>query len=447
MSIEWRQAPPRVVADDELPAQPARARIKVLHVVTKLMAGAGGNTLLSATGMDRDRYEVWVVGSEEGPLWELAEQAGVKTVKLPNFHREVSPADDLRVFLRLVRLIRKQRFTVVHTHNAKGGFLGRLAALVSRTPVIVYTLHGRDPWWRISDEATFGDDMGRAERWAYLVLERLLRPATDAFVAVAPQIARDAVESAVASPGKVAVVPSAVSLDKIPTGADASARRELGIADGVPLIGTVGRIDYQKAPLDFVRMARHVADVRPDARFVWIGEGALEREAIAEASHLGVDVTFTGYRADAPTLASTFDVYVVSSLYEGVGRSLTEAMATARPVVATAVDGILDVVVPGATGLLAPPRDPRALADGVLWMLRHPNDAERMGRQGQGFVRSLFAQSFMCGGLDRVYSKQLGLRPVDAVPPALADTTTTRLVSLGSGSPARSPDSTAVAHG
>jgi glycosyltransferase involved in cell wall biosynthesis len=409
----WAPSPPPVIPLDDLPPQPGLRRVKVLHVLTKFAAGAGGNTLLSAAGMDRERYEVWIAGSDEGPLWDRARQAGLRLAPLGKVKREISPIADLLVLFRMVRLIRRERFAVVHAHNAKAGFLGRLAAWLCRTPVILYTLHGRDPWWQVPDgDDRFEGTMGRGARWVYLRLERLFRPMTRGFIAVSPQVARDAVESRIARPGSVAVAPSAVELDRIPFEPDRSARRELGIPDDVTLVGTVGRADPQKAPLDFVRMAHLVGSRKPNAVFVWVGDGELVDEARAEAARLGVDVLFTGYRADAPRIASSFDVYVVSSRYEGVGRSLTEALACARPVVATAVDGVLDVVRPGATGLLAPPRDPARLAEAVCWMLDHPREARRMGEAGRTFVRTLFEPEVMCAILDRIYSHYLGLSPL-----------------------------------
>src|SRR5207244_1231106 len=148
-------------------------------------------------------------------------------------------------------------------------------------------------------------------------------------------------------------------------------RAEFGIPEGVRVVGTIGRLDFQKAPLDFVRMAASVAHRRSDVRFVMVGEGSLRVEAEQEAARLGVDVVFTGHRADAPTIAASFDVFVISSLYEGLGRGLTEALASGRPVVATAVNGVPDLVEPGATGLLAPPAEPDRLAECVEWLLEH----------------------------------------------------------------------------
>jgi glycosyltransferase involved in cell wall biosynthesis len=400
--------------------------VKVLHVITRLEAGAGGNTLLSAVGMDRQRYQVWIAGGEGGPLWEQADRAGVRTVRIRGFQREVAPVADLAVFLQLLRLLRRERFGVVHTHSAKGGFLGRLVGFLCRTPVIVYTLHGRDPWWPAPEGSDAESDQVMSSGLRlFLFLERLLRPATHRFVAVSPAVARDAVFARIAAPGRTEVAPSAVDLSRIPETADHSVRAELGIPAGVPLIGTVGRLDAQKAPLDFVRMAALVAGRRPEARFVMVGDGQQAEEARVLADNLKVDILFTGFRPDAARIASAFDVFAVTSLYEGVGRSVTEAMASGRPVVATAVDGVVDLVTPGATGLLARPRQPDELAAGVCWLLDHPMEAEQMGAQARTRVRQLFTPERMCTVLDEVYAGLLGMDPtpsdLPAPPPASAD--------------------------
>jgi glycosyltransferase involved in cell wall biosynthesis len=400
---EWPAAPAPVVPLPELPEQPAPPRVKVLHVITKFTEGAGGNTLLSVLGADRARFEVWVVGSTGGPLWERAERDGVRTVQLTRFRAGIAPLDDLWVLFELQRLIRRERFSVVHTHSSKAGFLGRLAAWLCQTPVVVHTIHG----------FSFHEFMSPGRRWTYLALERLVRPITDAFVAVAPQVAREAVERHLVAPGAVTVVPSAIEIDDIPDQPDRQLRATLGVPEGVPLVGTVGRLDFQKAPVDFVRMAAHVAAACPRARFAMIGHGALLEEARGEARRLGVDVTFTGFRDDAARLAACFDVYVVSSLYEGLGRGLTEALASGRPVCATNVNGVVDLIEPGATGLLAPPRQPEALAKCVIWMLDHPAPARRMGAAGRERVRALFAPAVMCRRIEEIYAQLLGLPEVE----------------------------------
>lgn len=406
VSSGWPAAPPPTTSPAELPPPPPRAPIKVLHVVTRFIAGAGGNTLLSALGADRERYEVWVAGASGGPLWERAESRGVKTVEMRRFREVISPLDDLVVLVQLVRLIRRERFSVVHTHSTKGGVLGRVAAWLCGTPVVVHTIHGF---------ATH-DFMSTGRRRAYLALERAVRPITDAFLAVAPEVAREAVEKRLAPPGGVSVVPSAVELDEIPVGADPRTRLELGIPADAPLVGTVGRLDHQKAPLDFIRMAAAVAGAHPGTRFVMVGDGPLLDAARDEARRLGVDVTFTDFRPDAVKIAAGFDVFVIASLYEGLGRALTEALASERPVAATAVNGVIDIVAHGSTGLLAPPADPAALARNVVWLLEHPAEAHRMGEAGAARVRALFKPATMCALIEQTYARLLGLPEAEAPP-------------------------------
>lgn len=402
----WPTAPPPVVPTDGLPPQPATPRVKVLHVITRFWAGAGGNTLLSAAGMDPAVYEVWVAGVPGGDLWERARAAGVRTVEIPGFKEVLTPADAL-VLWRLVRLIRRERFTVVHTHSAKGGFLGRLAARLCRTPVVVHTFHG----------LSFHAHMPRWRRMAYRRLERVTRRWTHAFFAVAPLLAREAVEQRLAPPGSVLVVPSAVDLDDIPHRFDQDARQALGVPPEVALVGTVGRIDHQKAPLDFVRMAAAVRTSYPHTVFVMVGDGPLADEVRKLAAELGVEVRLTGHRLDADRLVAALDVFVITSLYEGLGRSLTEALAAARPVAATAVSGVPDLVRHGATGLLAAPADPAGMARAVGWLLDHPDEAAEMGRRGRARVRDAFSPDAMCKAIDACYCRLLGLpepQPVES---------------------------------
>ncbi len=409
----WPGIPARVVPRRLLPAQPELPKVKVLHVITRFIAGSGGNTLLSAVGMDPERYEVWVAAMPGGPLWEQAAAGGVHCVDVPHMRETIAPLDDLRACWELVRLIRRERFTVVHTHCSKAGLIARVAARIAGVPVVVHTFH----------IFAAHDGLSRGRRLAYLALDRSVRSLAHYYVAVAPRVAREAVEHRLAPPGRVAVVPSAVALEDIPEQEDPTVRRELGIPEGAPIVGTVGRIVAQKAPLDFVRMCAAVYAERPDARFVMVGDATLETAGLeeqtrAEAERLGVPVIFTGFRDDAPRIAAAFDVYCVPSLYEGLGRAVTEAMASARPVVATAVNGVPDLVEPGATGLLATPGDPESMARSVIWMLDHPGEAAEMGVNGRDRVRSHFSVDVMCEALDTLYSDLLGQVVPDASPDA-----------------------------
>jgi glycosyltransferase involved in cell wall biosynthesis len=341
------------------------------------------------------------------------------TVELRGFSEVLAPIADLSVLVQLIKLIRRERFTIVHTHSAKGGFLGRLAAWLCHTPVVVHTFHG----------FSVHDHMSRGRRRLYLLLDRAVSRMAHEYFAVSPRVAQQAVQLRFAPPRSVSVVPSAIEMDSVPhrDGERARVREDLGIPPVVAVVGTVGRIDFAKAPLDFIRMAAEVERTHPGTRFVVVGDGPLEEQAHQEARRLGVSVLFTGFRGDAPRIAAAFDVFVISSLYEGLGRALTEALASGRPVVATAVNGVPDLVEAGSTGLLAPPAQPAALADCVRWLLDHPIQARRMGQQGRERVLTAFAPAVMCELLDRAYARLLGLpAPSRSIPtavvPAAADT-------------------------
>lgn len=394
---KWPAAASPVLDPVSVARQPQLEKIKILHVITRFRDGSGGNTLMTLLGADQARYDLWVAASRGGPLWERAASSGVRTVQLGHLREKIAPLDDLVTLFQLARLIRRERFTIVHTHSSKAGILGRLAAWLCRTPVIVHTIHG----------FAWHDFMSPRRRSIYIALERLARPMTHAFFAVSPQVATEAVRVGMARSTNVLVVPSAVALDEIPDGSDPLMRAVLGIPADVPVVGTVGRLDFQKAPLDFVRMAASIKTSHPEARFVWVGEGLLLEEAQAEARRLGVEVIFTGFRDDAARVASSFDVFVISSLYEGLGRALSEAMASGRPVVATAVNGVVDIVEPRVTGLLAPPADPEALASQVVWLLENPDSARRMGEAGRKRARSLFDPAVMCGLIEQAYARLL----------------------------------------
>ena len=394
----WPPVPERVVAPQDMPPQPDVPKIKVLHVITRFWAGAGGNTMLSAIGMDQNEYEVWLAGVPGGDLWDRTAAAGVKTVQIQGFRETLHPAD-LFVLLKLRKLMKKERFHIVHTHSAKGGFLGRLAAWTTHTPVIIHTFHG----------FSFHDHMSSLKRALYLFLERSVRPMTDTFLAVAPRVAAEAVQTRLARPGSVEVAPSAVELDSVPTTGDRSRLLEFGISPDQVVVGTCGRIDAQKAPLDFVRMAAIVAKQRPDTAFLMIGDGEMAEEVRALANELGVKIAITGYISGAAELSATLDVFVITSIYEGLGRALTEAAASERPLVATAVNGIPDLIEPGVTGLLANATDPAGIASSVVWMLDHPEQAKAMGRNARKRVMGWFAPETMVAVIDRCYRRQLGL--------------------------------------
>jgi glycosyltransferase involved in cell wall biosynthesis len=371
-------------------------------VVTRFIAGAGGVALRGALALDPEQYDVTILAADGGSLLAQAEAAGLGVVRLRHIVPELDPVADVKALAELVRRLRRGQFDVVHTHSAKAGTLGRLAARRVGVPAIVHTFHG----------FPFHDFQSRARRTAYIAIERRLGRITDQFLAVGGAVAADAVRLGIASPERIRAIASTVDAGIAPRtpASRAAARRKLGILPGVKVVGTVGRVDFQKAPQDFVRAI--AALDRADVIGVWIGGGPLldQTQRLIDELGLGQRFRMLGERNDVAGLLPALDVFGMSSLYEGLPCALVEAVTCGIPAVATAVNAVPDLIVPGRTGLLVPPRRPEALARAVGHLLDHPDQAASMAAQASERVRTGGAFEPEALGRDLVdtYERALG---------------------------------------
>ncbi|GAA2148980.1 glycosyltransferase involved in cell wall biosynthesis [Humibacillus xanthopallidus] len=343
-------------------------RQKVAHVITRCMAGAGGVAVRGAVSLPSDRYEsTLVVGSGDG-LLDVARAHGIDVVVVPELVAPIRPTHDAQALASLVALMRSRNFDVVHTHSAKAGVLGRVAASRVRTPRIVHTLHGF-PW----------HDFQRAPvRRTYIRIEQELSRITDAYLAVGTAVAVEAVRRGIARPEQITTIGPAVERTQILASpwTRARARSALGLGPNDLVVGTVGRLDYQKAP---EVMLEAVKRATTSPTLVWVGGGSLLEEAARRCRQLGIEdrVLLLGNREDVADLLPAFDVFAMSSRYEGLPCAVVEAQDCGIPVVATCVNAVSDVVVPGVTGLLVRPEQPAQLARAIDFALTHPRDAAR----------------------------------------------------------------------
>ena len=398
-----RPAPPAVASEDRAGERTER-RTRVLHVITHLdNGGAQANTLLSVAGLDRSRYRVDLAAGP-GVLESEAAESADRLVVLPYFRRSLYSLGDLRAAASLLRLAGD--YDVVHTHGSKAGILGRLAARARRVPAVLHTVHG----------FPVHDYMPPLKRRLLLALERAAGRCTDRIVCVCEANVTEALTLGIARPEQVRVVVSGVPSELVRSGSGDRVRAELGIPADVPVVGTITRLMEQKAPLDFVAAARRVVEADLEVHVVMVGDGPLRDQVTAAAAGIP-RLHLLGFRTDVPDVLAMLDVVAFSSLWEGLGRALTEAVLAGKPVVATAVNGVPDLIVPGATGLLATPGDPAALADCVLWLLDHPAEARGMGDAGSRWVRWMFDPARMCALIDQTYCRLLGLPGPDAEAP------------------------------
>jgi glycosyltransferase involved in cell wall biosynthesis len=236
-------------------------------------------------------------------------------------------------------------------------------------------------------------------------IERWLGRRTHALLAVGSAVAAEAVRRGLAAPERIRTIPPAVRDGEAVSGTAARglARRRLGLPAGVQLVGTVGRIDYQKAPEQWIDALAAVGG--DDVWGIWIGDGPRRADLLARARRRGIADRFRllGYREDVAELLPALDVFALASRYEGLPCALVEAIAAGVPVVATAVNSVPDLIEPGETGLLVPPNRPHLLGRAIGYLLDEPARAQRMAAQAQGRLGDRFAPHTLAAVLDDTY--------------------------------------------
>lgn len=372
------------------------APVHILEV-SKSTGGVGAYMRWLAAGFDHARYRLtFVCLSEGGPelAAELGRIPGVQAMSLAMNRYKIDPLSDARALAELRRIVRRVRPDLIHAHASKPGYLARLAA--GGTPVL-YSPHC----------FSFHDGAGRAKATLLATMERLAaRHLTARIVTVCDGERELALRWRVGRPELFHTVLTGIDPAPFAEPADRAAlRRGLGVPESAPLVGAVGRLIAQKAPLDFVRAAARVHAARPDAHFVWAGDGPLLEAARAEAAALGVGevVHFAGPRRDVPALLQALDLFLLPSRWEGFALSVLEAMAAGLPVVATAVTGADEAIAAGESGLIVPAGDTAAMAQAILEILADPARGRAFGARGRERIMQRFTRERMIGQLGQLY--------------------------------------------
>jgi glycosyltransferase involved in cell wall biosynthesis len=380
-------------------------RAHVVHVITMLeWGGAQENTLFTVERLDPLRFESSLAAGPGGMLDPRAAALGEARFRtVPDLCREVRPRRDIRAFLQLRSLLRETRFLaggsplIVHTHSSKAGILGRAAARAERADAIVHSVHGFG----------FHDGQPPAVRAFYVRLERVAARWTDAFVVVSEENARLGSREGIFPPGKCRLIRSGFDTGRFLEGCRSAGRGLIGVREGVPVVGTVAVMKPQKAPLDFVAVARRVAARFPEARFVMVGDGDMRPEVERAVSDAGLSDRFhlLGWRPDVPDLISAFDVFLLTSRWEGLPKVVPQALIAGVPVVATAVDGTKEIVDEGLDGFLARPGDVVAMAEGVGRLLSGKPLPGAPGKKERLLFE--FDQAEMVRAQERLYAELL----------------------------------------
>jgi glycosyltransferase involved in cell wall biosynthesis len=375
--------------------------LRVATLITRLEGGAGMLALRGARALDPGDFQVTIIAGSGDQQLDQAAAAGLEVIVEPSLRRPVSPRSDLRALRALDALLRGGRFDVAHTHTAKAGVLGRVAGRRAAVPRIVHTYHG----------FPFHEFQSRGRRGAYVAVERRLGRITDVALCVGTGVAVETVRRGLIAPDRVRTIgvavdcPRGAGLPARAPDARSRARRALGLPADAAVVGAVGRLTYQKAPEDFLAAMRRIG--RRNVIGVWVGGGELAARVGRLASmQPAARVVLAGERADVPEILPAFDVFALPSRYEGLPTAVVEAMACGIPVVATAVNAVSDVVVPGETGFLVPPQRPDLMADAVRYLLDRPAVAARMASAARARLGDRFGERALGAALAAAYIDQ-----------------------------------------
>jgi len=367
----------RRVYDEALSAEPKPERTRVNHVITRfIVGGAQEHAMHTVSHLPKDVYDAWIVtGPETGPEGSLharAADAGAGLDVLPQLVRDPSPLNDLVALGRLHRMFRRERPHIVHTHSSKAGIVARLAARWARVPVIVHTVHG----WSFHQRMSWG------ERFVYKRLERVVARFTDALIVVSDGDRQKGLEARIGDPARYVKIPYGIDVAAYARKPGArTLRDELRIGEGRPIVGSVIRLAPQKDPMT---MLAAFDKVGTDAHFVIVGDGPMRSAFDAAVARSCIDgrLSVTGVRGDVHDLVGELDVFVLTSLWEGLPLAMIEAMAAGVPIVASRVDGVSEAVTDGVEGFLVAPKDAETFADRIRTLLGDGELRRRMGRAG-----------------------------------------------------------------
>jgi len=382
--------------------------IRVLHICTILLTAqtfiAPIVRFLAGRG-----YDVAVACSNDTAADGPGLLDGREVVDCPLYPvpipRAIRPFQDFRAVWHLYKLIRRLKPDIVHTQTSKAGIVGRLAARLAGTPIIMHTAHA----------FPFHPYVPAPLRWAYVAIERWAAGWTDLLMVDTESVRADGLRHRIVhNPAQIVTVPMGVDLKKFSPSSQGfdNLRQSLGLKPDHLVVGTVARLVPDKGLECFLEMAVRIRVSRSDVQFLIVGDGPLRGALEQKADRLGIraDVVFAGHRTDVPHLMQMMDMFVLPTRREGFGVVFAEAMATGKATVGSQIGPVAEVVEDGVTGYLASPDDPDAFAARALDLLNDEQKRRAFGEAGRRRVEARFSTARMCETIEQHYQRLLKLK-------------------------------------
>jgi len=384
-------------------------KIKVAHIIARMITGgADENTLFTVQGLDKDRYEVDLIMGEEfdESILKRIEDENNNIIQIRGLKWKLNFLYDPIVLIKLIKLMRKNHYDIVHTHTTKAGILGRIAARIAGVPVIVHGLHG----------STFEAFNSGLLNWLLFLFERLTGRFTDAYISVSKVLSEKYIEKGIGKKENYHTVYSGMELDKfygVKEKIDCGKKqRELGINSEDFVIGNVARLEERKGHKFLIDTFKKLIEKRKDRslKLLIIGEGE-ERENLknyVKEANLEEKVIFTGYREDVEELMAVMDLFVLTSLREGLPRVLVQAAAVGMPSIAFNVDGVPEIIKDDYNGFLVKVKDVKRLENRIVEYMNNKELVLLHGRNGRKFIENKCSIKVMVDKIDKIYQDLVG---------------------------------------
>jgi glycosyltransferase involved in cell wall biosynthesis len=367
-------------------------KIRVAQIITGLVLGGGGQVMWTiARNIDKSRFDLDVYCiSSGGELVEEIERLDCRIQIFPAYdHRRIGRYRPGPI-LDLARALRQGRYDVVHTHLFQADIVGKLASRLAGLPHVVRSLHNMGAW----------------KRRPHILIDRWLARKEERVVCCSEHLRTSAIRQEGLDPGRVLTIHHGVDAARFAVSVDRDRfLRSLGLSPELRVVGTIGRPIAEKGHKFLLQAIPAILEQHPNTQFLIVGEGRLRRafERQVAREPFGGRVHFVGARADVPELLSVMDVFAFPSVSEGLGIALLEAMAARVPIVASGIPPLTEIAEDGATALLVPPRDPRALAAAVVRLLGNAGESARLRDRAYAHVTSRFTERQMVARLEHVY--------------------------------------------
>jgi glycosyltransferase involved in cell wall biosynthesis len=356
-------------------------RYKTLHIITRfLRGGSEKNVLNTIAALDSKRFTVDLIVGMDSDLNLIPEDFEV--LKVHTLVRGVNPIKNIRALFDLYMFIRKEKYQIVHTHQANAGIVGRIASKFAGVPVIIHGLHG----------STFHQDQNFVKRRFYILLEKIAFKFTTVFTVVGHDLRDRYINEGIGKKKDFFVIRSGMELERFydvyrMTNLERDRiRKELGYKVDEVLIGVVAALEQRKGHIYLIDIAHRLKN--KNVKFLFVGDGRL-RDRLEEKVRfegLGEIIKFLGYREDIEKVLSSFNVIALTSLWEGLPQVLVQAAAAGKPMVSFSVEGACEIIKDGINGYIVPIKDVEAFEMKLEYLIENPKIAEEMGKIGRDII-------------------------------------------------------------